>query len=251
VLTVARYTLLEAARSGLPWLALGSVLAALGLAAFVSQVALTESAAVQAAVAAALLRALAAFLVAAHVVASVAREASDKGIDFVLAFPLSRAAYYLGKLAGFAAAAALIATLFAAPLFLWAGAAGTLAWWASLVLEAVMVAAAAQFFATALAQPAAAIAATAAFYVLGRAIDAIQAIASGPLADATPFAKAARLAVDVIALVLPRLELATRTPWLLYEPPSAAELLGALAVSAVYALLLAAAGLFDLGRRNL
>ncbi|MDW8467843.1 MAG: hypothetical protein RML56_01325 [Burkholderiales bacterium] len=86
-------TLLEARRSGLPWLVVAALGAALALAAFVSQVALAEGRATQAAVAAALLRAAAVFLVAAHTVASVAREANDKVLDFVLAFPLSRPAW--------------------------------------------------------------------------------------------------------------------------------------------------------------
>jgi hypothetical protein len=250
-LVIARFTLLEARRGGLAWLAAGALAAALGLAAFVSQVALTEGAAVQAAVAAALLRAAAVFLVAAHVVAATAREANDKVLDFVLAFPLSRPAWYLGRLAGFALAGALIACAFAAPLLAWSAPAGVLAWAVSLAFECALVAAAALFFASALAQPAAAISATAGLYLLARSIGAIQAIASGPHAEATLAARAARLAVDGVALLLPRLDGATRTAWLLYEPPAAGEFGPLLAAIAVYTLLLVAAGLFDLSRRNL
>jgi len=54
-LLIARAALLEARRTGLPWLALGLLAAALGLAAFLSQVALTEGRELQAAVVAALL----------------------------------------------------------------------------------------------------------------------------------------------------------------------------------------------------
>ena len=74
--------------------------ASVALAAFLSQVALTEARELQAAVAGALLRAAAAFLVAAHVVASVGRESNDKGLELALALPISRSAWYLGKLAG-------------------------------------------------------------------------------------------------------------------------------------------------------
>ena len=62
---LARLVLLEARRGGLPWLAAGSVAVGISLAAFLSQVALTESGALQAALLAALLRACAAFLIAA------------------------------------------------------------------------------------------------------------------------------------------------------------------------------------------
>lgn len=250
-LVVARFTLLEARRSGLPWLAAGALAAALALAAFVSQVALTEGAALQAAVAAALLRVAAAFLVAAHVVAAIAREANDKVLDFVLASALARPAWYAGRLAGFAAAGALLACAFAAPLVAWSAASAVLAWGVSLALECALVASAALFFASALAQPAAAMSATAGLYLLARSIGAIQAIASGPHAEGGFAAQAARLAVDGVALLLPRLDAATRTAWLLYEPPAARELAPALAALAVYSLLLAAAGLFDVSRRNL
>lgn len=250
-LIVARFTLLESRRGGLPWLALAALAAALGLAAFLSQVALTEGAQLQASVAAALLRAAAAFLVAAHVISAVSRDASDKGLEFTLAFPISRQAYYLGKLAGFGLAGLALATAFAAPMLLWSGAAGVGAWWLSLALEVLLVSAAALFFALALAQPAAALAATAGLYLLGRSIGAIQAIAGGPHAQEGALAGAARWAIDAVALLLPRLDLATRSDWLLYAAPGGAELARVLAALLVYAALLAAAGLFDLGRRNL
>src|SRR5262245_12603586 len=100
---LARLALLEARRSGLPWLAAGCLAAALGVAAFLSQVALTEGRAVQIAVMAALLRACAVFLVAAQVAASTLRELNDKGLELTLSYPLSRSAQYLGRLAGFMA----------------------------------------------------------------------------------------------------------------------------------------------------
>src|SRR6266478_4343566 len=70
---LARFVLLEARRSGLPWLAAASIAVALGLAAFLSQVALTESRALQASIVAALLRASAVCLIAAHVASSTLR----------------------------------------------------------------------------------------------------------------------------------------------------------------------------------
>ena len=77
--TIALYTLVEALRSGLPWLASACMLGVLGLAGFLSRVAIAEASALQMSTAGALLRACAIFLIAAHVVASVAREANDKG----------------------------------------------------------------------------------------------------------------------------------------------------------------------------
>lgn len=249
--TVARYTLVEALRSGLPWLAAACVVGVLGLAGFLSQVAITEAAALQASASAALLRACAVFLIAAHVVASSAREANDKGLELALALPISRPAYYFGKLLGFACVGALLAALFSLPLLLWAKPLDIAAWWTSLAIEAALIAAAALFFASALTQTVAAIAATAGLYLLGRSMATVQAIAGGPLAGDSPADHAARWLVDALALLLPRLDAVTRGDWLLYGAPTARDLAQMLAGLSLYLLLLAAAGLFDFSRRNL
>jgi ABC-type transport system involved in multi-copper enzyme maturation permease subunit len=248
---VARYVLVEARRSGLPWVAAVCVLAVMTATLFLARVTLSEGAALQAAAAAALLRAAAVFVLAAHVIASVTREANDRGLDLALALPVSRSAFYLGKLLGFGALALVLACVFALPLLAWARPADVAAWGLSLALEAALVGAAALLFASVLAHNVAAIAATAGLYLLARAMAAIQAIAAGPLAEDSAAGRLARQAVDAIALLLPRLDAATRSDWLLYGAPAAGELALLLAGLALYILLLAAAGLFDFTRRNL
>jgi len=248
--TLARSVLLEARRGGLPWLAAASVALGLALAAFLSQVALTESLALQAALVAAVLRACAIFLIAAQVTSSTLREIHDKGLELMLSLPLSRATHYLGRLLGFVACGAALAAAFSLPLLLWAPPGQVALWGLSLACEAALVAAAALFFAMTLAQFVPAIAATAGLYLLARSIGAIQAIAAGPLAEASLATQLARLAVDAVALLLPRLDGVTRTAWLLYEAPSAGAYAWALAGVLAYALLLVAAGLFDFHRRS-
>jgi hypothetical protein len=248
---LARTTLLEARRSALPWLALGLLAAALGLAAFLSQVAVTEGRELQVALAAALLRAGAAFLLAAHVAASVVRDANDKVLELALTLPLSRGQYYFGKLAGYAALGLAFAVLFGLPLLLWASPASTALWSASLAAELLLVCAASLFFALALANVVPAIAATAGLYLLARSIAAIQLLARGPLAEETWAQSVARGAVDAVALLLPRLDAATRSEWLLYAPPAPAEYSAAVGALLLYSGLLCAAGLFDFHRRNL
>lgn len=251
VATLARFALIEARRSGLPWLALGSVAFALGLAGFLSQVAITESVQLQAAVSAAFLRACAVFVVATFVVTSTVREANDKGIELVLSLPVSRSAYYLGKLCGFMLCGVALAACFALPLLLWAAPGPVALWGASLAAEGLLVAAAALFFAMALGQMLPSLAATAGLYLLARVIATIHAITVGPLTDPTLANKLARWAVDAIALVLPRLDAVTRTDWLLYGAPTGWHYAKVLAGLGVYVALLAVAGLFDFHRRNL
>src|SRR5262245_9325763 len=246
---LARTVLLEARRGALPWLVGAGLVIAFALAAFLSQVALTEGAALQTTVLAALLRAFAVFLIAAHVASSALREIHDKGLELMLSLPVSRTSHYLGRLAGHAACGAAIAVVFGIALLGWVGPRQAGLWMLSLACETALVAAAALFFSMTLSNLVAAIAATAGLYLLARAMPAIQLIAATPLAEESWAGWLARQSVDLIALLLPRLEAATRTEWLLYEAPSAGVYASALAGLVVYGLLLAAAGLFDFHRR--
>jgi len=250
VATLARSVLLEARRGGLPWLAAAVLAVGLGGAAFLSQVALTDTAALQLAVLAALLRACAVFLIAAQVTGATLREIQDKGLELMLSLPLSRTTHYLGRLAGFAACAAILAAVFCAVLLFWAAPLPAILWGVSLALEGALVAAAALFFAMTLPSLVSAIAATVGLYLLARAMPAIQAMAAAPLPEEGWGGWLARHAVDAIAFLLPRLDVATRTEWLVYGT-SAAEVAAAVGGMVFYIVLLAAAGLVDFHRRNL
>ena len=105
--TIARYTLLEALRNRLLWLLIAAALGAVGLAGFLQELALTESHQLQAALLGAVLRVASVFLVATFVITSMVREASDKGLELLLALPMPRAVYLAGKLAGFGILAVL------------------------------------------------------------------------------------------------------------------------------------------------
>jgi len=249
--TLARFVVLEAWRGGLPWLAAGSIVLAGALAAFLSQVALTESRELELALAAATLRACAVFLVAVQVASSTLREMNDKGLELMLSLPLGRGTHYLGRLAGFVACGALLAAAFCAPLALWAAPGAAALWSASLAFECAVVAAATLFFSVSLGQLVPAITASAGFYLLARSMAAIQAIASGPHADASFASQAARALAAAFALVLPRLDGVTRTEWLLYGVPGYGAAAAAIGALALYAALLAAAGLFDFHRKSL
>jgi ABC-type transport system involved in multi-copper enzyme maturation permease subunit len=251
IATIARYALVEAGRGGLPWLVAACILAALGFAGFLSQVAITEASALQVSAAAALLRAAAVFLIVSHAVSSVVREANDKGLELALALPISRPAWYVGKLLGFACAGAMLAGAFAIPLAAWARPGDLAAWWVALTAELAVMSAAALFFASALGQMVSAVAAAAGLYLLARVAPAIQAIASGPLAADSATGIAGRWAIEMLGLLLPRLDRAASGDWLVYGMPAPAELAQSLTGLAIYFVLLASAGLFDFSRRNL
>jgi ABC-type Na+ efflux pump permease subunit len=247
---LARSVVLEARRGGLPWIAAAAIVVAAALAIFLSQVAITEGAALQAAVLGAVLRACAAFLIAAQVASSTLREINDKGLELMLSLPLPRSTHYLGRLAGFVACGIAISVAFTLAMLAWAAPAAAAFWGISLALELALVAAAALFFAMTLSNLVAAIAATAGLYLLARAMPGIQSIAARPLAEESWAGWLARQAVDVIALVLPRLDAATRSEWLVYGLHDLRGYGTALAALAVYFALLAAAGLVDFHRRS-
>jgi hypothetical protein len=76
-------------------------------------------------------------------------------------------------------------------------------------------------------------------------------MAAASVAEPSTASRLAQHAVDAVALLLPRLDAVTRTAWLLYETPAAGAYAAALGGLVLYALLLAAGGLFDFHRRSL
>jgi ABC-type transport system involved in multi-copper enzyme maturation permease subunit len=251
VLTIARATLLEALRSRMLWLVGVLLLVAVASAAFLQQVALIETARIQAAIIAALLRACAGFLVAAFVVMSMVREFNDKVLELMLAQPWPRAAYLFGKFVGFSAAGFALAAIVSLPLAFLSPPAQVAIWALSLACELVILAAMSLFCVITLAHVVPALAAVLGFYVLGRSMAAIQIIArpgdtSPHLAD-----RLANWIVEAIAAVLPRFDLMTQTAWLVNGPPGAGTIASVLAQAAIYAALLVAAAQFDLHRQNL
>jgi ABC-type transport system involved in multi-copper enzyme maturation permease subunit len=248
-LTIARYTLLEALRNRLLWLVLLMALGAVGVSGFLTELALTESRALQAALLGAVLRLAAVFLIATFVVTSMVREANDQGLQLLMALPMPRAVYLFGKLAGFGALALAPALLFGALGLFFAPPAQAALWSVSLLCECWIVAAFAVLCTLTLNQVTPALAATFSFYLLARAIGALQLLGHGAATAPSAGQHALNTGVDGLALLLPHLDQFTRSDWLVYHDGSGAQLAAIAAQTAVYVALLAAAALFDLYRK--
>lgn len=246
---IARCTLLEAVRGRLLAIVALAAAAALGVAAFLSQVAITEAAQVQSAIIAAGLRICAVFLLTSFVVTSVVREYADKGVELMLAQPMPRWAYLAGKFAGYAAAGVAVALIAALPLFALAPADRVLAWSLSLAAELLVMAAVSLFCVLSLTHVVAAMAAVGAFYVLARAIDGIRIIAAGAAHPESLTDRVANGFIEGLALVLPPLGRMTEASWLTDAVPAGAIGL-ALGQAGLYIALVLAAALFDLHRQN-
>ncbi|MEM8519701.1 ABC-type transport system involved in multi-copper enzyme maturation permease subunit [Janthinobacterium sp. CAN_S7] len=250
-LTIARYTLLEALRSRLLWLFVLAACGCAGLAGFLQQLALTESGAVQAALLAATLRLASVFLLSTFIITSMAREAADRGLELLLALPMPRAAYLLGKLLGYAALAGVPAVLFGLLMALFAAPAHSALWALSLLAELWIVAAFSLLCAASLQQALPALAATGSFYLLARMLGSLQLLAHGGQTGDSWLQRATAASIDVLALLLPSLDDFTRTEWLLYASGDW-QALGRVALqTAIYVGLLSSCALCDFYRRNI
>lgn len=248
---MARYTLLEALRTRFPVVLLVAVAVLLLISFFVEALAITESARFQASVYAAGMRLAGVFIAALYVLASIAREFNDKGFDILLALDLPRAHYVLGKLAGFLALAALIALVASLPLLWLSPWQAVIQWAMSFALELAIVVALALFCMLTFSQLVPAASFIVAFYLFARSITAIRLMSAHPISGADSLShQVINRMVEGLALVTPALDQWTETAWLVNEPAAWNTLLAIGWQSAIYVLLLAAAAMFDLYRKN-
>lgn len=252
VRAIAYYTLVEARRNHLLWVVVLTIFAAVGLAGFLAQVAITETQQIQAAFLGAFLRWAAVFIVSLTVITGMVREFNDKGFELVLSLPLPRAGYFLGKLSGYMAIALLIAACMTLPLLLVAPLEHALLWGASLGCELLLVCALSLLCMLTLNQTLPAFVVVAAFYLLARSIAAIQLMGQGPLINVESWSQSVVMfIIKAVALLLPDLDRFTATDWLVYHSGTPDLLMPILGQSLIYLVLLAGAGLFDLYRKNL
>ncbi len=251
LLSIIRLTLLEALRTRLLWFAVLVVVAGAGLALFLDSIAITEGREIRVGVLAAGLRLAAVLLVSLFVIGSTLREFDDKVVDLLLSLPLPRSVYLLGKLAGFVMFAVILSGLFMVPLLVLAAPAGVLLWGGALVAELAIVAALALFCLLTFQHLPVALGVVAGFYVLARAMGAIQLMARGTFYDpGSLFHVVSARAVDAVAFLLPELYRFGPAEWLMYDPVEAAELVPILGQAVIYTTLLVAAALVDLYRRE-
>ena len=251
ILSVARYTLLEALRNRMLMLALILVAAGLAFTQFLQQVAITESVQIQTALLAAVVRIGAVFMLASFVITSMVREFNDKVMELVLSRPIRRASYYFGKLAGFACVAIALAVICSLALALFAPAERVALWGLSLGCELLLVTAIALFCVLSLTQVISALAAVTGFYLLARSISALQVMAATPLTDNLGIGqRGINFVIDAIAFLMPGMDRMTQTAWLVYAGPATTEVMQFLGQTAAYMLLLCGASLFDLQRKS-
>lgn len=252
IVTLARFTLLEAVRTRLMWLFVVALGAVYGITYFVQQLAITESARVQIVFGAAASRLVAVFVLSLFILTSLVREFNDKGLELTLSFDLRRSDYILGRLLGFILIAFAMALIAGLPQMLLAPLPAALQWGSSLALELVIVAALSLFCIVTFTQLMPAASFVAGFYLLARTMSTIRLISdTSVVGDNVQSRQIMAWLVDGFALVLPALDRFTQSAWLADGAAEWSEL-GVSAVQAMlYTALLGAAAMFDFYRRNL
>lgn len=242
-------TLVEAIGTRFIWLLLGACLVAAGLGFFLGELALTEIAEFRVTMMAALLRPTAVFLLVTFVVTSVLRERAERRLEMSLAMAVPPLVWTLGRLLGIVLLAGALAALAGVVLLAAAQLPMETALWAgTLLLELCVVGAFALFAASSMGQLTSALGVTLAFYLVARALAAVLFMFDGHTHDASTTLMLNVL--EVLSLVMPRLDLHAHSGWLL-EGGAEPALAGRLALaSLVYLLLLVAATAFDLRRRG-
>jgi Cu-processing system permease protein len=144
-----------------------------------------------------------------------------------------------------------LAIVVALPLFALAGLEPAAQWTISLAVELAVIIALSLFCVITFNQLMPAASVVIAFYLLARAITAIRLISANPISGADALShQFMSWLVEGIALVIPGLELWTRTAWLVDQPAGWGALGAIVGHGILFVVVLAAAAVFDLYRKN-
>lgn len=254
MLATLRYVLITAIRDRFVAAIVLALLAAVGGAALLGASAVAEGQALGLAYAGEAIRLILTLGLITFISFHVRRMHETREIEAILARPIARSSFVLAYFTAYATIASGLALL-AAPLLvlsLGAGGAGLALWQASLLLECLMVTGLALFAAMTLESATGSVLAALGFYCLGRSAAVFRAIADAGTGavDQESFNVVAHWVCQVVALLMPRLDLFGQSRWLVYGPGGGWGL-GELAIqSLIYVPLLLAATIRDLQARN-
>jgi len=252
IITIGKYTALEAIRTRVPAMALLTLAILFVASLFIRELAVTETTRFQLGFYATTARLCAVFMVGMYVLACIAREFNDKGLDMLLALDVPRSHYICGKLSGFVLTALVIAIILSLPLWLLAPTAAASMWTASLAIELALVAALSLFCIITFNQLLPAAGFVAAFYLLARSLTAMRLMSAHPVAGQDTLShQITSTMVEGLGYLMPALDRWTDTAWLVNTPPEPALLISIAVQGSLYIALLTAAALFDFYRRSL
>jgi hypothetical protein len=251
VLTISRFTIIESLRNRLLLLSFLVIGISFALVEFIGDLAITEHRVTQVAILAAFLRISAVVMLTLFVVSSTVRELQDKTLEMILAMPIRRGNYYLGKLIGYVYIALLVSIIFAVLLLLYADAEQVFIWMISLFLELILVVALSLVMLFTFNQVPSALTAVFIIYGASRIVTSIFLMAKFPIIAHTSMAqKFMDSVVELMTWLLPDLHRFTQTEWLTYNTAEWGVLLPLFGQTLVYLIFLSFIALFDFYRKN-
>jgi hypothetical protein len=251
IFTISKFTIIEAVRNRLLWLSLLVVAISFGLVEFIGELAIAEHRVTQVAVLAAFLRLSAVVIVTMFVVSSSVRELQDKTLEMILAMPLHRSSYYVGKLIGFLQVSMIIALVFSVLLLLYASSDQVLIWGLSLFFELIIVVALGMVMLFTFNQIPAAITGVLVIYAAARSATSIYLMSKYPIISHNTISqKFMDGFIEILTWLLPDLHRFTQTEWLAHNTGSFQLLVPVMTQSMIYLVLLSAVALFDFYRKN-
>lgn len=251
VSTISRFTIIESLRNRFLLLSCLVIAISFALVEFIGDLAITEHRVTQVAILAAFLRMSAVVIVTMFVVSSTVRELHDKTLEMILAMPIRRGSYYLGKLIGFFYIAALVSVIFSSLLMLYADPVQVAIWTISLFLELVLVVALSLVMLFTFNQVPSALAGVFIIYGASRIVTSIFLMSKYPLIAHTTMAQQFMDGfIELLTWLLPDLHRFTQTEWLTYNTADWAVLLPLLGQTVIYLLFLSFIALFDFYRKN-
>lgn len=187
------------------------------------------------------------------VVFHVRRSFDTRDVEFLLTRPLPRPVFLLSHAAAFSILGIVTGLAIAIVVGLWIrnmpDTTGGLLWALGLCLELVIVANVALFFSMVLTSPVSSGLAVMGFYVLARLTGQLLLITKIGMSDLW-IVKALQVLMKLLSLVIPRFDLMLQTNWLIYGMGEGVGYGFVLAQAFVFTLLILAACLIDLRRRQ-
>jgi len=251
ILTISRFTIIESLRNRLLLLSFLVLGISFSLVEFIGDLAITEHRVTQIAILSAFLRMSAVVMVTLFVVSSTVRELHDKTLEMILAMPIRRGSYYLGKLIGYIHIAVLIAVIFSLLLLVYADVEQVMIWALSLMLELILVVALSLVMLFTFNQVPSALTGVFIIYGASRIVSSIYLMSKYPIIAHTTMAqKFMDSIVELLTWLLPDLHRFTQTEWLTYHTADWDVLPPLLAQTLIYLVFLSFIALFDFYRKN-
>ena len=172
-------------------------------------------------------------------------------VDFLLAKPVTRTSYILSHAAAFLVLAVIVALIVSTAVVAVAPTQigiTTLYWSVSLILEYGIMALTALFFAMVLRSPASCALICFVFYGLARSIGQLFGIIDS--AGTPIYLQPLEWIMQVVSIIIPRLDLLAQTAWLVYGEIEVERLLYLIAHMTVFGTILILAAIIDLRRRQ-